>query len=138
MKRPGYMSIKEASETYGVSRSKVHRLIKKGRLRTAKDPRDERITLIPSEDLEAQFQSHASEPRYAQFPNPSGILTPEARARMDELRTRLYEKYGKSSDSTQIIREEREKRTRQLPTGTRSQPEILYQKRCNRHGSIQT
>ena len=51
MKRPGYMTIREASATYSVSRTKVHRLIGVGRLRATKDPRDERVTLIPVEDL---------------------------------------------------------------------------------------
>ena len=96
MKRPGYMMIREAAVRYEVSRAKLHRLVKTGRLQATKDPRDERVTLLRIEDLEAMFrfpEAEASEMEYSvdRVPNHTpGRLTPELMAQMDALRWRIY------------------------------------------------
>ena len=121
MKRPGYMMIKEAAARYSVSRAKLHRMIQLGRLQTSKDPRDERVTLLRAEDLEALFRfprEEAGEMTYqtgaAGAKEPEGGLTPELMARMDALRTRAFRGQKLARDSADIIREEREKRSRQI------------------------
>ena len=47
-----YLKMKEAAEYLGVSRVKIWRLIRDGRLKAYTDPRDERTTLVKKEDLE--------------------------------------------------------------------------------------
>jgi hypothetical protein len=119
VKRPGYMMIKEAAVRYGGSRAKLHRLVQVGRLRTAKDPRDERITLLETEDVEALFRfpgEEVAEMRYGTGSTggaAAGRLTAELAARMDAVRTRVA-RGRRFTDSVNIIREEREKRTRQI------------------------
>ena len=115
------MMIKEAAVRYSVSRAKLHRLVQLGRLRTAKDPRDERVTLLRTEDVEALFrfpQEEEGDVRYqtgttdmAEIP---GKITPEWRARIDALRERIRARRQFTTDSVEIIREEREKRTQQI------------------------
>ena len=130
MKRPGYMMIKEAAVRYGVSRAKLHRLIQLGRLRTAKDPRDERVTLVQTEDVEALFRFPREEEvgdmgyRTGTYDTsePAGRLTPELTARMDALRMRVSGGRTFPDDSAEIIREERERRNREIEravSGTR-------------------
>lgn len=51
-----YLNIKEVSAHYEVSRAKLHRLIRSGRLRTEADPRDERATLLSARKLDALFK----------------------------------------------------------------------------------
>ena len=121
MRRPGYMSIREAAARYEVSRAKIHRLVQTGRLRTSHDPRDERVTLLRAEDLETLFRF----PRYqvadmqyetdtASIEATAGRLTAAKRARIDALRMRAAGGRRLTTDSASIIREEREKHSRQL------------------------
>ena len=121
MKRPGYMMVKEAAVRYGVSRAKLHRLVRLGRLQTAKDPRDERATLLRTEDLEALFRFPAKgdedmsyHTRTTNVMKTSGRLTGEWRERLDALRVRISAGRRFAPDSAEIIRQERERRTRQI------------------------
>ena len=121
MGRRGYMMIKEATVAYGVSRAKLHRLVQQGRLETSKDPRDERVTLIRTEELEALFQfpeEEAGEMRYEtgtkNAEQGAGRITAELMARMDAIRERIAARGRTLKDSAEIIREEREKRARQI------------------------
>ena len=50
-----YLSIKEAAVAYKVSRTKIHRLVKSGAVRSSSDPRDDRITLVSVDDLDNRF-----------------------------------------------------------------------------------
>ena len=119
-KRPGYLMIKEAAARYDVSRAKLHRLIGLGRLHTVKDPRDERVTLLRTEELEQVFsfgpeEASPMEHRTAAHEERvTGRLTAELIAKMDDLRWRISKGRKSSSDSVDIIREEREKRSRQV------------------------
>lgn len=126
MQRPGYLNITEAALRYGVSRAKLHRLIKIGRLHATKDPRDERVTLLPLEELEGQFsfrpetlprREAAVKADAAQHPAyKPGQITPEWRAQLDELRERISAQMGGKLDwdSVEIIREQREIRSKEL------------------------
>ena len=121
MKRPGYMMIKEAAVQYGVSRAKLHRLVRLGRLRTTKDPRDERVTLLRTEDVEALFkfpQQEADEMVYKTEADDNaeshGKMTAELAARMDAVRIRIAQDRRLSGDSVDIIREERERRSHEI------------------------
>ena len=121
VRRPGYMIIKEAAVRYNVSRAKLHRLVQLGRLQGSTDPRDERVTLLRTGDLEALFRFPAQkgeDMRYdtgtANVAQPSGRLTSELCARMDALRMRAFRGRTLPDESADIIRREREKRTRQI------------------------
>ena len=83
------MTIKEAAATYQVSRAKLHRLIRLGRLPTEKDPRDERATLLSAVDLETLFRFPGEEAMNVDNGDRAGLLTSELRARIDALRVRL-------------------------------------------------
>ena len=117
-KRHEYLTIKEAAVEYEVSRAKLHRLIQGGRLQPAKDPRDERVTLLRTQDLNSLFRFPQEEAPFMGYETNSideiaatGRLTAELRERVDALRARI----GKSGyDSTAIIREERDRRDRQI------------------------
>ena len=120
--RKGYLSVKEAAVRYEVSRAKLHRLIQFGRLQTEKDPRDERVTLLRAEELEALFRfpseeeveemSYDTETTYAG--EATGRLTAELRAKVDAVRMRVAGGRTLAGESATIIREERERRGRQL------------------------
>ena len=121
MKRPGYMMIKEAAARYEVSRAKLHRLVRLGRLRTSKDRRDERITLLRTDDLEELFRFPLGEDEDMEYGTEdtnstrgAGRLTAEACASMDALRMRIAGGRKLAKDSVDIIREERERRSQQL------------------------
>ena len=127
--RPGYMNIKEAAARYEVSRAKLHRLIRMGRIQAEKDPRDERASLLKIGDLEEIFRfpsEYATDvadmtsegDEMNTRANTSGILTADRRARIDQLRMRISEGRRLAQDSTEVIREEREKRSRQLGRAT--------------------
>ena len=129
-RRKGYLSIKEAAVRYEVSRAKVHRLIQAGRLETQKDPRDERITLLREDELgdlfnfpaeEVHEDMHSETMEYNER-EVTGRLTTELRARIDVLRLRVSRGRDRVADSTEIIREERDRRSRGLyesgPQGT--------------------
>ena len=120
MERRGYLIIKEAAVRYNTSRGKLHRLVKQGKVRTAKDPRDERATLLQTEDLDKVFEfprKRAEEMTY-NTRQPARIvatgLTQELADQMDALRMRISGGKRSSVDSTDVIREEREKRSRHL------------------------
>ena len=121
METPGYLMIKEAAVRYSVSRSKLHRLVKQGRLRTAKDPRDERVTLLRTDDIESVLRFPREEGRDMEYDTSAsntqetaGRLTSELIARMEALRERISGGRKLRGDSADIIREEREKRSRQV------------------------
>ena len=120
MTRKGYLSIKEAAVQYEVSRAKLHRLIGLGRLRSSKDPRDERVTLLRLEELESLFKfpkeeesDMGYETKEADAGQAAGRLTAELLAEIDAFRARVS-RGRKLSDSTEIIREGREQRSRQV------------------------
>ena len=111
------MMIKEAAVQYGVSRAKLHRLVRLGRLRTTKDPLDERVTLLRSEDVEALFkfpQQEGDDVVYSTGAGDSvenyGKVTADLAARMDAVRIRVAEGGRLSGDSVDIIRQERDRR----------------------------
>ena len=113
--------IKEAAARYDVSRAKLHRLIGLGRLRTVKDPRDERVTLLRTEELEKLFRFGREEETPMEYGTATtheehvpGRLTAELTAKMDDLRWSVSKGRKSASDSVDIIREEREKRSRQI------------------------
>ena len=115
------MSIREAAARYEVSRAKIHRLVQTGRLQTSNDPRDERITLLRAEDLETLFRFpryEVADMRYetdtASMEAHAGRLTTAKRERIDALRMRAAGGGHLTTDSAGIIREEREKRSRQI------------------------
>ena len=121
MERTGYLMIKEAAALYNVSRGKLHRLVKQGRVRTASDPRDERATLLHIEDLDHLFEfseEAAREMKYNSWVGSriegTGRLTQELADQMDELRKRISGGKRSPVDSVDVIREEREKRSRHL------------------------
>ena len=120
MERTGYLMIKEAAALYNVSRGKLHRLVKQGRVRTASDPRDERATLLHIEDLDHLFEfseEAAQEMKYNKVGSRiegTGRLTRELADQMDELRKRISGGKRSPVDSVDVIREEREKRSRHL------------------------
>ncbi len=120
MERTGYLMIKEAAALYNVSRGKLHRLVKQGRVRTASDPRDERATLLHIEDLDHLFEfseEAAQEMKYHKVGSRiegTGRLTQELADQMDELRKRISGGKRLSVDSVDVIREEREERSRHL------------------------
>ena len=116
LKRDGFMMIKEAAATYSVSRAKIHRLISRGRLTAVEDPRDERVKLLRREELDTLFQLHAEEGNEVGYDTEQAIgrITPEIAARMDAVRERIAASGIRLPDSTGIIREERDKRSRHL------------------------
>lgn len=121
MKRSGYLMIREAAVQYRVSRAKLHRLINAGHLTPAKDPRDDRITLLRADELEELFRFPAKEDESMRHESgvpyevgPAGRLTPEGRTKVDTIRRRISEGRPSPYNSVDIIREEREKRDREL------------------------
>ena len=110
------MMIKEAAATYSVSRAKIHRLIKQGRLEATQDPRDERVKLLRKEELDSLFQLGTEEGYQVKYETNEAIgrMTAEMGARMDAIRERTAARGVVFSDSTVIIREEREKRSQHL------------------------
>ena len=121
MKRSGYLSIREAAVRYEVSRAKLHRLVQLGRLQASKDPRDERVTLLRTEDLESLFQFplyKGEDMKYQagahKTTEVAGRLTAELRQRIDGVRGRIAPGGGFAPDSVEIIRQERGNRSRQI------------------------
>lgn len=110
------MMIREAAATYRVSRAKIHRLISRGRLTATDDPRDERVKLLRKEELDALFQLYEEEAKEMRdnIVEVVGRITPEVAARMDAVRERIAGGGAMLPDSTGIIREERDKRSRHL------------------------
>ncbi len=116
-----YLIINESAALYNVSRGKLHRLVKQGRVRTASDPRDERATLLRIEDLDHLFEFSEEATREMKYNSwvgsrieGTGRLTQELADQMDELRKRISGGKRSSVDSVAVIRDEREKRSRHL------------------------
>ena len=110
-----YLSIKEASVAYEVSRTKIHRLVKSGAVRSANDPRDDRITLVSIDDLDSRFRGDTvMDMNSVAY---TGVATAEKLNRMNAIRAGGAAA-GVGSDSTEILRVEREARSREL--GARS------------------
>jgi hypothetical protein len=91
--------------------------VTQGRLRTAKDPRDERVTLLSTEDVESVLgfsDGEGNDMAYTDNTETAGRLTPELLARITALREQVAARGKLPQDSADIIREEREKRSRQV------------------------
>ena len=130
------MYITEAAVRYSVGRGKLHRLIQQGRLETYKDPADERVTLLRIDDLDEMFRFPVEEGgqmlyRTGAEKSPPGYLTDELRERMDAVRTRISKRLkGRTlPDSADLIRREREKRTRQIDRAVSGGPSRSRDKR---------
>ncbi len=107
-----YLSIKEASVAYEVSRTKIHRLVKSGAVRSSRDPRDDRITLVSVDDLDSRFHGET----VMDMNNAAtlaGVATTDKLNRMNAIRAG-GPWAGVGSDSTEILRAEREARSREL------------------------
>ncbi len=52
----GYMTLKQAQERLGVSKTKAWQLARAGRLPAHTDPRDGRVKLVRAEDVERMMQ----------------------------------------------------------------------------------
>ena len=107
-----YLSIKEASVAYRVSRTKIHRLVKGGAVHSASDPRDDRITLVSVDDLDSRF-SGETVMDIDSAATLVGIATADRLNRMDAIRAGGVAAGG-GSDSTGILREVRAARSREL------------------------
>ena len=113
------LSIKEASALYEVSRTKLHRLVQGGKLHASKDPRDERVTLLRTEELDDLFQSPAEEGTDMTYDRrtaiaANGIVTDDWMARIDAIRARIGGGKRFTTDSAAIIREQRKERSQQV------------------------
>ena len=107
-----YLSIKEASVAYRVSRTKIHRLVKSGAVRSAGDPRDDRKTLVSVDDLESRFLGET----VMDINNAAtiaGIATADRLNRMNAIRASVAT-VGVGSDSTDLLREARAARSGEL------------------------
>ncbi len=51
-----YLPLTEAAKHAGISRAKLWRMVKEGRLPAYEDPRDARVTLIKRDELEAAMR----------------------------------------------------------------------------------
>ncbi len=127
---PGYLNVKEAARRYGVSRAKLHRLIRLGRLPTTKDPRDKCATLVCAENLDKLFRFpeaqglEKAEPVEVQAGGGLAMaeeyrvtpdrVTSERWARIVAVRLRIATDRQVLGDSTEILMEERELRSREL------------------------
>ena len=115
------MMIKEVAAKYSVSRAKLHRLVRLGRLQAAKDPRDERVTLLREDEVDALFRFPREETADMvngdEIGEDYGRVTAELAARMDAARTRVATGGGLRGDSVEMIREERDKRARGIERG---------------------
>ena len=107
-----YLSIKEASVAYRVSRTKIHRLVKSGAVRSAGDPRDDRKTLVSVDDLESRFLGET----VMDINNAAtlaGIATADRLNRMNAIRASVTTA-SVGSDSTDLLREARAARRGEL------------------------
>ena len=107
-----YLSIKEASVAYRVSRTKIHRLVKSGAVRSTGDPRDDRKTLVSVDDLDSRFLGET----VMDINNAAtiaGIATAGRLNRMSAIRAGGASA-GVGSDSTDLLREARAARSGEL------------------------
>ena len=107
-----YLSIKEAAVAYRVSRTKIHRLVKSGAVRSSSDPRDDRITLVSVDDLDSRFHGENVMDMNSAA-NLAGVATADKLNRMNAIRAGVG-KAGVGSDSTELLREARAGRSREL------------------------
>ena len=107
-----YLSIKEASVAYRVSRTKIHRLVKSGAVHSASDPRDDRITLVSVDDLDSRF-SGETVMDIDSAATLVGIATADRMNRMSAIRAGGVAAGG-GSDTTEILREARAARSGEL------------------------
>ena len=107
-----YLSIKEAAVAYRVSRTKIHRLVKSGAVRSAGDPRDDRITLVNVDDLDSRFHGETVMDMNSAA-TLAGVATVDKLSRMNAIRAGGVAA-GIGSDSTEILRAERESRSSEL------------------------
>lgn len=118
-----YRSIKEAAVAYQVSRTKIHRLVKSGVVRATKDPRDERVTLVNIDDLDTRFLGENTMEMMS-MANVVGIATMEKLNTMTAIRERSAA-YGIRSDSTEILRQERDTRSRELDIRSMDEADVV-------------
>lgn len=118
-----YRSIKEAAVAYQVSRTKIHRLVKSGVVRATKDPRDERVTLVNLDDLDTRFLGENAMEMMS-MANVVGIATMEKLNTMTVIRERSAA-YGIRSDSTEILRQERDTRSRELDIRSMDEADVV-------------
>lgn len=118
-----YRSIKEAAVAYQVSRTKIHRLVKSGVVRATKDPRDERVTLVNIDDLDTRFLGENAMEMMS-MANVVGIATMEKLNTMTVIRERSAA-YGIRSDSTEILRQERDTRSRELDIRSMDEADVV-------------
>ena len=118
-----YRSIKEAAVAYQVSRTKIHRLVKSGVVRATKDPRDERVTLVNLDDLDTRFLGENAMEMMS-MANVVGIATMEKLNTMTAIRERSAV-YGIRSDSTEILRQERDTRSRELDIRSMDEADVV-------------
>lgn len=100
-----YLSIKEAAVAYRVSRTKIHRLVKSGAVRSTGDPRDDRITLVSVDDLDSRFHGETVMDINSAA-TLVGVATVDKLSRMNAIRAGGATA-GVGSDSTEILREAR-------------------------------
>ena len=113
-----YLSIKEAAVAYRVSRTKIHRLVKRGAVRSSSDPRDDRITLVSVDDLDSRFHGETVMDMNSAA-TLVGVATADRLNRMNAIR--VGASTGVGTDSTEILREARAGRSSELDarsTGT--------------------
>ena len=118
-----YRSIKEAAVAYQVSRTKIHRLVKSGVVRATKDPRDERVTLVNLDDLDTRFLGENAMEMMS-MANVVGIATVEKLNTMTAIRERSAA-YGIRSDSTEMLRQERDMRSRELDIRSMDEADVV-------------
>ena len=107
-----YLSIKEAAVAYRVSRTKIHRLVKSGAVRSSSDPRDDRITLVNVDDLDSRFHGEKVMDMNSAA-TLVGVATVDKLSRMNAIRAGGAAA-GTGSDSTEILREARAGRSSEL------------------------
>ena len=107
-----YLSIKEAAVAYRVSRTKIHRLVKSGAVRSSSDPRDDRITLVSVDDLDSRFHGETVMDMNSAA-TLVGVATADKLNRMNAIRAGGAAA-GIGSDSTEILREARADRSSEL------------------------
>ena len=107
-----YVSIKEAAVAYRVSRTKIHRLVKSGAVRSSSDPRDDRITLVSVDDLDSRFHGETVMDMNSTA-TLVGVATADKLNRMNAIRAGGTAA-GTGSDSTEILREARAGRSSEL------------------------
>ena len=107
-----YLSIKEAAVAYRVSRTKIHRLVKSGAVRSAGDPRDDRITLVNVDDLDSRFHGETVMDMNSAS-TLIGVATVDKLSRMNAIRADGAAA-GTGGDSTEILRKARAGRSSEL------------------------